>query len=75
MILNLPIDVAIERIKERGGDVEQITNRIERVQSEQERVSTIQDLFCLPIFNVLPDVSLEGNVERFVEFLDEIYNI
>ena len=75
VILNLPIDVAIERIKERGGDEEQINGRIERVQLEQERVSTIQDLFCLPVFNVLPDVSLEGNVERFVEFLDETYNI
>ena len=75
VILNLPIDVAIERIKSRGGDEEQINGRIERVQLEQERVSTIQDLFCLPVFNVLPDVSLEGNVERFVEFLDETYNI
>ena len=75
VILNLPIDVAIERIKSRGGDEEQINGRIERVQLEQERVSTIQDLFCLPVFNVLPYVSLEGNVERFVEFLDETYNI
>lgn len=75
VILNLPIDVAIERIKSRGGDEEQINGRIDRVQLEQERVSTIQDLFCLPVFNVLPDVSLEGNVERFVEFLDETYNI
>ena len=75
VIIDLPIDVATERIKDRGGDIEQVQNRIKRVQLEQERVSMIQDLFNLPVFSVLPEVSIEGNVERFIEFLDKTYNI
>lgn len=75
VILNVPEDVAVERIKARGGSEDEIVSRTTKILQEKEQVEIVRDLFDIPEFTVDTNKEIPENQSRFLKFLQETYNL